>query len=96
MSELKTIEDLMPADTPRHMLPAWLGCISWALGETDCVEAFRHDTGIQWKPASSPLERMIDEATNAERHFIEAFIRWANVNVWGPLDGGDGDEPLGL
>lgn len=81
------IEDLMPADTPFYMLPAWLGCIQWAIGEPAIVAAFREETGEWWIPARSGIERLIDEATGLDRHFIEAFIRWANVNVWGPIDG---------
>ena len=80
------IEDLRPADTPEHMMPAWLGCISWALSEPGVMEQFRKDTGITWRPSRSPLEQMIDEATGADRHFLEAFIKWVNVEVWGPID----------
>lgn len=81
------IEDLRPADTPEYMTPAWIGCLSWAIGTPEIVDAFRKESGLMWKPGRSGFERMIDEATGAERHFIEAFIRWANVNVWGPIDG---------
>lgn len=84
-----SIEDLRPADTPEYMTPAWLGCISWAIANQDILAAFRAETGERWTPGKSGLERMIDEATGADRHFIEAFIKWANVNVWGPVDGGE-------
>lgn len=83
-----TITDLKPADTPDYMIPAWLDCISFAIGKPEIVAAFRADTGEQWQPGCTGLERMIDEATGADRHFLEAFIKWANVHVWGPLDGG--------
>lgn len=71
-----SIENLRPVDTPEYMTPAWLGCISWALNTPEVVAAFRAATGNQWQPGRSGLERMIDEATGADRHFIEAFIRW--------------------
>lgn len=86
-----TISALLPADTPEYMLPAWLGCIRYALGNPEIVAAFRHATGNKWEPGKTPLDRMIDEATGADRAWVEAFVRWVNVNVWGPIDGpGDG------
>lgn len=85
------LDALYPADTPRYMFQAWFDCLHWALGEEGCVEAFRRDTGIGWRPGRSPIERAIDQATGAERHFFEAFIPWFNVNVWGPIDGPEPD-----
>jgi hypothetical protein len=81
------LESLMPADTPAYMAPAWLGCMHWAIGDADVIQAFRDETGNYWTPAKNNLDAMIDQATNADRAFVEAFIRWANVNVWGPIDG---------
>lgn len=78
---------LMPADTPDYMIEAWLGCIHWAISEPDILAAFRADTGNNWSPGLTPIDRMIDEATGADNHFIEAFIRWVNENLWGPIDG---------
>jgi hypothetical protein len=81
------ISDLVPSDTPDYMVPAWLDCIRWASSEPDILEAFKRDTGLNWIPPSHPLDRAIDEATGATEHFLEAFIKWTNVNVWGPIDG---------
>ncbi|MBS0343805.1 MAG: hypothetical protein JSS56_25145 [Proteobacteria bacterium] len=69
------------------MTPAWLGCIHYALGNNEMLAAFRAETGNNWTPGRTGFDRMIDEATGAERAFLEQFIRWANVAVWGPLDG---------
>ncbi len=79
---------LRPADTPAYMTDAWLGCVRWALGEPEIVEAFRGDTGMTWRPATTPIERSIDEATGADWAYLKAFIKWANVHVWGPISGG--------
>lgn len=79
--------DLKPADTPDYMLPAWIDCIAWAIVEPDVLAAFRADTGNQFTPGANALERMIDQATGADWGFLEAFVKWVNVNVWGPLDG---------
>lgn len=86
------IHELMPSDTPEHMLPAWLGCLSWALGEPTIVEAFRAETGHRWRPGTSGIERMIDTATGADAGFIEAFIHWMNINIWGPIDAAERRE----
>jgi hypothetical protein len=79
------IEALRPADTPEYMTGAWLGCISYALGDPGVVALFRAETGNQWQPGLTAIDQAIDEATGADRAFFEAFIRWANVHVWGPL-----------
>lgn len=86
MGALIDLDALRPADTPEYMTPAWIGCIHWALGEPGILEAFREDTGILWKPGRSGFERMIDQATGAERGFLEAFIKWVNVEIWGPME----------
>ena len=77
----------MPGDVPAYMFEAWRDCVVWAIGEPEIVAAFRRDTGNTWAPGRSGLERMIDAATGVDRDFVEAFIRWANVNIWGPIDG---------
>ena len=81
------LDSLRPADTPAYMTQAWLGCISFALSHPETVEAFRAETGNRWQPGRSRIERMVDEATGVDRDFLVAFIRWANVNVWGPIEG---------
>ena len=77
---------LMPPDTPDYMLPAWYGCIHWAIGKAEIVDAFRKETGNQWLPGKTPLEKAIDAACRADDSFITAFILWANENVWGKLE----------
>ena len=78
---------LMPADTPDFMAPAWASCISWAIAEPDVLAAFRAETGNTWQPGKTGLEQAIDRASGADRAFMEAFINWANVHVWGPIAG---------
>lgn len=87
-----------PADTPAEMMPAWLGSLSFAIGQEDMLAAFRAHTGMQWVPPRNGLDRMIDAATgNDGKVFVEAFIKWHNECVWGPLDGpvenGDAVDP---
>ena len=76
---------LMPADTPDYMMPAWLGCMHWAIGEDNIRAAFEAETGHRYTAPKNGLERMIDESTGHASAYVEAFIRWANENVWGPL-----------
>jgi hypothetical protein len=74
------------------MTPAWLGCINFAIGQPEIVAAFRRETGINWEPGKTGLDRMIDDAVGADWRFIEAFVYWVNVNVWGPIDAGTNDQ----
>ena len=74
---------LMPTDTPDYMADAWVGCMSWAITADDSLAAFRAETGNNWTPGKAGIEAMVDKATGADR----AFIAWANVNVWGNMDG---------
>ena len=76
---------LRPADTPAYMTEAWLSCLVWVARNPGALEAFVHDTGCTWTPGRSPLERMVDEATGRDRAIVEAFVRWVNVQVWGPI-----------
>lgn len=78
---------LMPSDTLDYMAPAWADCMHWVLGEEQIRAAFEAETGHAYQPPQSGLEKMIDEATGHGTAYIEAFIRWANENIWGPIDG---------
>lgn len=87
-----SIRALVPSDTPEYMLSAWASCMTWALGHEEIMAAFRADTGNQWQPGRSPLDKMIDNATGAKEKFITDFVNWANINVWGKIDGSVSDE----
>lgn len=76
----------MPADTPEYMRPAWIGCLHWALGNDEIIAAFRAETGNRWTPGRTGIDRMIDEATGADRKFFEDFVAWFNCSIWGPMD----------
>jgi hypothetical protein len=62
---------------------AWMAALKFALGNKDILRAFREETGNAWRPATRPVERMIDEATGAEADFFREFAAWFNHNVWG-------------
>lgn len=79
------ILSLLPSDTPEYMAPAWLGAIHYALGQPEIVERFRQDTGNKWSPGKTAFDKAIDKATGADEAFFVEFIKWANVEVWGPL-----------
>ncbi len=81
------ILDLLPDDTPDYMTDAWIACIVWAAGEDGIMDVFRADTGFAWIPGKTGIERMIDQATGADQQFVEAFVRWVNVKIWGPVNG---------
>ena len=79
------LDDLRPSDTPAYMHEAWIGCIIFAVQTPEIVAEFRQDTGLQWRPATSPIDRMIDEATGREKEFVVEFVKWVNVNLWGEI-----------
>ena len=78
---------LMPADTPDYMAPAWAGCMSWALGKAEVRQAFERETGMQYEPPRTGLDAAIDKTTDHGEVYVQAFIAWANLNVWGPVGG---------
>ncbi len=86
------ISKLMP--TSRLMVPIWLGGLSFALGDDETLAQFRADTGNNWTPGRTPIDRMIDSAMGADRAFIISFIRWFNREIWGEVEGRacNGDE----
>src|SRR3990167_2815782 len=88
----KKFESLMPTDV--LMAGAWCAALTAAMGSREIIAAFRAETGMAWTPARSGVDRMIDEATGFERHFVLSFVRWFNANVWGETDGraSNGDE----
>ena len=85
MTMMLNIEELQPSDTPDYMVPAWLNCIEYSLGNDAIMAEYREQTGEQWTPGRTPLDRMIDEATGRDVQFLRDFITWFNVNVWGSL-----------
>lgn len=91
MEKLNLI-DLKPADTPDYMIPAWLGCITFAIRQPGALDQFRADTGFNWEPGKTGIDRMIDEATGREQDFVREFVLWVNRNVWGPVGASDDQE----
>jgi hypothetical protein len=73
----------MPKD--EYLIPAWLGCLRYAIESEEMLSAFREETGNQWKPGISSLDRMIDEAIGAEAEFIKQFAGWMNQDLWGQI-----------
>ena len=80
---IHNILDCLPAGTPEWAAPAWLGALAWALGGEEVLDQYRQETGDQWRPAITAVDRMIDEATGRDWQFVEAFAKWFNVNFWG-------------
>ena len=83
MAETFDISNHMPKDV--LMQQTWMDCLHWALGEPEIVARFKEETGRNWSPATTPAEKLIDEATGAGRAFVEAFVPWFNANVWGEV-----------
>jgi len=66
------------------MAQAWVDCLRWACTFPPHIKAYTEATGYQ--PLRSPIERMIDSATGADRAEAERFIRWFHANVWGTIE----------
>jgi hypothetical protein len=82
---ISPLDDLMPHNP--IMAAAWAGSVRYALGRDDVMNAFRAETGNQWKPGRPPLDRLIDDATGAGLEFIRAFAKWHNEHIWGEENG---------
>lgn len=67
----------MPADTPDYMAQAWYGCMSWAIDNDEIRSAFEAETGHHYAAPQNGFEH--------ESAYVEAFVKWANVNVWGSM-----------
>ena len=65
------------------MIGAWLSCIHWGLGDSDIRSRFEADTGQRWTAPTTPLDRLIDEATGRADGYVLAFAEWITANVWG-------------
>jgi hypothetical protein len=48
------------------------GCLHWAMGGQTSWP-LSPATGHTWTPGRTPIERMVDEATGADRAFLEVF-----------------------
>jgi hypothetical protein len=65
------------------MTPAWVDYLRWSIGEPKILAEFRADTGCDFTPRLTSIDRMIDEATWRERAFVKQYVAWFNENVWG-------------
>lgn len=74
-----------PSGDEAYLLPAWLGCLRWAMGEEKIMAQFEKDTGEKWIPGRSPIERMVDDACGVQKEFFEKFAKWMNENIWGEV-----------
>ena len=75
------------------MAVTWRDCLVWAASEDGFRARFEADTGMKLpKSSSSPLDKMIDEATGFDKAIAEAFIDWFNENVWGDEERGTLDD----
>ena len=79
----RDILQLMPADTPSEAAPAWVSALEFALHNDATMQAYRLETKDTWSPATTPIGQMVDEAAGADWMFLNRFVAWFNVNVWG-------------
>jgi hypothetical protein len=94
MQTERDINDLIPDDP--LIAAAWVGSLQYALSQPDVFAEFRAQTGNTYSPGTSPIDKMIDDATGRGFAFLRAFAKWHNEMIWGeedgkPLDAGCGD-----
>jgi hypothetical protein len=77
------LEPYMPKQC--HLIPPWLACLRYCLGQDEMVAAFRQATRNQWSPGITPLDNAIDTATGAGKAFFADFAQWMNDNIWGSV-----------
>jgi hypothetical protein len=86
-SKLKTSWD------DHYMFPAYVGFLSFALGNGDILAQYRAETGDNWTPAKTPIEQMVDEATGAELRFLQSFSDFCERAHFGTPADIDGHDP---
>lgn len=63
---------------------AWRDFIVYALTEPDLIAAFTAATGLTLpNPVTSPIEKLVDQATRATERTLAAFVDWITENHWG-------------
>ena len=75
------LEEYMPKDPLMQI--AWADCLRWAIKEQKIIDQYLKETGDKWTAGRSPLDRMIDEASGADKAFVIRFVQWFNENIWG-------------
>ncbi len=85
-------ESLKTSWDGHFMLPDFMGCLHWALGDEKTLSAYRKATGDKWTPPKNPAEKMIDQATGADTAFLQRFSYWVEENLFGRPEDSDAEE----
>ena len=72
-----------PPDTPEYAYPMWAAALKNAVVRLGILESFQRDTRPKYKVPGSPLEALIDQATELDKKFAYDFARWFNKTIWG-------------
>ena len=66
------------------MVLAWRDFVMFAIGNEEIRAQYVEETGRTiFAPATSPLDRLIDEATASPLNDAEDFMLWATARIWG-------------
>lgn len=76
--------ELYPADP--LMIGAWASALIVSIKREDLFKRYEEETGDNYKPSQTPMNRLIADSTGQDRKFLIRYIKWFNANVWGPLD----------
>lgn len=65
------------------MYGAFVGCVSWAIGNPEIMAWYREETGDRFQPPKNAIEESIDKATGNDLAFLQRFSDWVEVNLFG-------------
>lgn len=61
---------------------AWRDFIIWAWQDDEVRAHFEHDTGTKF-PGETPIDALIDDATDYSGTIAHRFVFWATKELWG-------------
>lgn len=96
MDDDGVLSPFIPKDS--LMVQPWVDCLHWAIADPNVLQQFIDETGSP-RPAGNALDRMIDQATGADRALVVKFVAWFNERVWfdqAKLDRSIADEKQGV
>lgn len=75
------------------LMGAFMACAVSTATLTSAVDSFQKDTELNLGAfvSRAPIERMVDQATGADRGVFVAWLDWVAEHVWG-LDGAEEPE----
>ena len=81
MAGLKLLE-LAPDRMPDYLLPAWVEFLRNVAQDASTVADFKSEANLKNWPALTPIDIMVDEASEGEKEIFRQFVKWVNAELW--------------